>query len=85
MSPSNVAGYECDTILKEDFGQMFIYNSPKCTVLITRSSEKIIFFEAVGNSWQEYHRLDMSGFIFGSADQKAFFITSERFIYCYKL
>lgn len=61
---------------------MFIYDSK---IMVVRSSQTILFFKPKGDSWELYHTLNKSGFLFGMASQRSFQLTTDSFIYQYKL
>jgi hypothetical protein len=75
---------------KADFGQMYLLSGVKngtsdtSTVLISRSSQEILFFRPKGNSWEQYFKLENGGFIFADTSQRGFQVTTEKFVYQYK-
>ena len=81
------ANCRVERMTDKDLGQMYLFNNK---ALIARSSSTVLFFKIIADeddpeekSWQQYHMLNIRGFIYFIKGNKRIQITTDDNIYFY--
>lgn len=87
ISADDPGNFHVERMTDKDLGQMYLFNNK---ALIARSSSTVLFFKIIADeddpeekSWQQYHVLNIRGFIYFIKGNKRIQITTDDNIYFY--